>query len=275
MIHNLKMQSAREYLHPDTIQTVVFHFPCADGCASANIAYLYNSKYHLVPWNLIDPLPSLQGNTVFIDCAPEQVQENQMVLDHHHTNYKRLHTQPGCFFNMAKSGCMLAWEYFFPDKEMPILYFHIGYRDLWNFTHPETRIVGYALMNMSLDYKTLHTLEIDDLLLKGRETICKINTRINSMKPLHVKIGSYETMVAKIPDYQFISECAEHLYTTFPNVPFVVVYYEHDDKYKLSFRTNKDSVNVAEIAQELFHGGGHAKAAGATISKHDFYESSI
>ena len=265
----------RSYLHPDKIQTVVFHFPCADGCASANIAYRYNPNMTFVPWNLIDPLPTLRDPTVFIDCAPAHVGENQFVLDHHLSAFKKLGNQEGCFFDMTKSGCMLAWEYFFPDEEMPMLYFHIGYRDLWNFTHPDTRVIGYALMTIKLDYTTLHTLDVKDLLLKGRETECKVNTRINSMKPLRVKIDSYETVIAQIPDYQFISECAEHLYETYPNVPFVVVYYEHNGMYKLSFRTAKEHVNVSEIAGKLYNGGGHAKAAGATIPKKPFYDSLI
>ena len=54
-----------------------------------------------------------------------------------------------------------------------------------------------------------------------------------------------------------------------------IVYYEHNGMYKLSFRTAKEHVNVSEIAGKLYNGGGHAKAAGATIPKKPFYDSLI
>ena len=38
----------------------------------------------------------------------------------------------------------------------------------------------------------------------------------------------------------------------------------------ISFRTNRDDVNVARYASRIYDGGGHAKASGARLSTEDF-----
>ncbi len=50
-----------------------------------------------------------------------------------------------------------------------------------------------------------------------------------------------------------------------PGSLFAMVVSEKDGLIKGSFRTSHDHVDVAKIAKELFHGGGHKKAAGFAL----------
>ena len=59
--------------------------------------------------------------------------ESLLVIDHHKTAQKELCDIPKKYqiFNMNKSGAVLAWEYFFPDEEVPLLFLYIQDRDIW------------------------------------------------------------------------------------------------------------------------------------------------
>ena len=48
-----------------------------------------------------------------------------------------------------KSGAMLAWEYFHPGTEVPMLIKHISDRDLWKFNIPKSREFNAALWSLA------------------------------------------------------------------------------------------------------------------------------
>src|SRR5690606_18083449 len=56
-----------------------------------------------------------------------------VVLDHHITAKEDLEDLPFAFFDMDKSGAVLAWEYFRPGVPVPKLLLHVQDRDLWKF----------------------------------------------------------------------------------------------------------------------------------------------
>jgi len=81
-------------------------------------------------------------NVVFLDCAPanelqwtllEVAASRLMVLDHHMSNMQFLRDAPGCFFDMSRSGCGLAWDYFHgaTGKPLPLVLQMVQKRDLW------------------------------------------------------------------------------------------------------------------------------------------------
>jgi oligoribonuclease NrnB/cAMP/cGMP phosphodiesterase (DHH superfamily) len=53
-----------------------------------------------------------------------------VVLDHHKTAEKDLKDLSFAKFDMNKSGAMMAWEYFHPEKEVPLMIRYIQDRDL-------------------------------------------------------------------------------------------------------------------------------------------------
>ena len=70
-----------------------------------------------------------------------------------------------------------------------------------------------------------------------------------------------------IPDSKFFNESLEIIYNTYD----VEIVMGLNPKTKtVSFRTDKDDVNVARFAKRLFNGGGHRTAAGAHLNTEDF-----
>lgn len=125
-------------LMPWEVDTVVFHFECNDGFASALVAYayvqIYGRKVQFIGVNHHEKDgigSSLRGkNVLFVDISPTAkcIQEWNMrrylILDHHDGTEQALTTIPANrkYFDMTRSGCGLAWEYFFPQYEMPTLF---------------------------------------------------------------------------------------------------------------------------------------------------------
>jgi len=76
---------------------------------------------------------------LFVDCCPsakafELLAGNGntvIVLDHHITAKDRMETYELSYFNMDMSGASIAWQYFFPEEEMPYFVRMIEDRDLW------------------------------------------------------------------------------------------------------------------------------------------------
>lgn len=61
-----------------------------------------------------------------------------------------------------------------------------------------------------------------------------------------------------------VNAIAEHLYTRYTWADFILILFPHSQI--ISFRTNKNDVNVGRIAKRLFKGGGHPQSAGANLS---------
>lgn len=270
-------------IKPTDLQVIVYHCPCIDGTSAAYAAYSFNPNFQFIGWNLNTDtvmFDEFQNTTIgFFDCAPTPKmwsslfeRNNQiLVVDHHIGNKSELSDKSNCVFDMEKSGGMLAWEYFFPTLPIPLLIWHIGKRDLWDFTDPDTRIIGYGLIdNPAITYETLGDVNIEDIKTLGLNKVQQLNDKLASLEPTRVKLDGTEIVVADIKSFDFSSECAEYLYEKFTDVNFVCVYFKlPDDKFKLSFRTNKDNVNLSIIAKQ-YGGGGHAKAAGATVQNLPF-----
>lgn len=280
------ISEARNYVSPDQVTTVAFHSPCLDGAAAAVATTLYNPDVELIRFvhgtDPAAPFQHLKSSAVllFVDCAPPLATlvdlrarlTKVMVLDHHIGNQRDLSVE-GCFFHMEASGAEMSWAYFH-DKPIPELLKIIGERDLWNFSNPATRPVGLALMDMKIDVDDLKSMTeggadgVQSLVSAGESVQKKITSKCAS---LTVGFGrwsdKYDYAISKMDGYEFLSECAEFIYTTHPQADFVVVYYiQSDGRYKLSFRTDKDGVDCSVIAK-TFGGNGHAKAAGATVNE--------
>jgi oligoribonuclease NrnB/cAMP/cGMP phosphodiesterase (DHH superfamily) len=72
-----------------------------------------------------------------------------------------------------------------------------------------------------------------------------------------------------IPDFNlFTSNLCNDILNMLPKLDYLILYYP--ESCMLSFRTNRDDVDVSVIAESM-NGGGHAKAAGCTCSRESFY----
>jgi nanoRNase/pAp phosphatase (c-di-AMP/oligoRNAs hydrolase) len=76
-----------------------------------------------------------------------------------------------------------------------------------------------------------------------------------------MNIAGYNVPVANVP-YQFGSDTCSILAN---NEPFAAYYYDKPTKREFGLRSQPGTVNVAKIAEQ-FEGGGHATAAGFSVS---------
>ena len=137
---------------------VIYHGQgCPDGFAAALAAWLfYAGQAEFVGLDhgqvcTVHDLPPLDGRAVYIlDFSfsaeilrgIEERAAKLVLLDHHKSAAEQL-TGFACrcgivHFDMSKSGCRLAWEFFQPDRAMPDLLRYIEDRDIWAWQFPES-----------------------------------------------------------------------------------------------------------------------------------------
>jgi uncharacterized protein len=231
-------------------------------------------------------LASAQGaeEFIFVDFCPKADTVNQLidlghkvvVLDHHKSAMEdaaKLEGTEGLTltFDMAKSGAMMAWDYF--HGEAPKLVHHVQDRDLWQWKLDHTKEIMAWLGAWS---ETNNPQSYLDAILKFEFTESEI-VEVGSMLTAQLNsaveklassfryadiLGYGRGIVVNAGVYQ--SEVGEYLYDRH-EVPFVVAYgATRGGQISLSFRSKKGaahSIDVTKLAAE-FGGGGHENAAG-------------
>ena len=153
---------------------VIYHADCTDGFGAAFAAWLkFGDEAEYLPMNYNQPFPYTpdlrQRDLYILDFSfPRDVMDSLFTnskrvvwLDHHKTafeiwcgKYERgMHyaadevtgTRHWIILNDNKSGAMLAWEYFHPGTEVPLLIQHIDDRDRWQFKLKGSKKVHAAL----------------------------------------------------------------------------------------------------------------------------------
>ena len=150
----------------DTRPLVLFHGKgCPDGFAAALAAWLfYDGKAEFRGLDhgdisTVADLGDIAGRSVYILdfslpaellTAIDECAERLVMLDHHQSAADKLAgftCRCGVVhFDMCKSGARLAWEFFFPEREVPALVAMVEDRDIWAW-----QIEGSAAFLSALD----------------------------------------------------------------------------------------------------------------------------
>lgn len=289
------IKAAREYLAPDKVDCVVYHHPCNDGTGAALAAWVARGEeIEYLPLDYTKPFVEqqlLNKNVLVIDASfkKEQLQhirniaKKVLILDHHESAMKDLAGEPGCCFTMGNSGAVLAWHYFHGvDTPPPTLLRLIQDRDLWAWQERElSEPLFYALVDWytTPDFRQyaqyLQSEALDKLIAHGKGLVAEnhrwcVEVGSGVVLKYFVLPGmdkKYHIASLEVANDKLISELSEYLYTKH-DIDFVMLWHKlpgETQKYKISFRNNKPTVNVAEIAAAL-GGGGHARAAGVSVS---------
>ncbi len=229
-----------------------------------------------------------------------------VMLDHHESAFKKYNPSGGMTFyeqdilaeadkrgvkcqgfirlDNTKSGAVLAWEYFHRNTPIPSFFQMIQDRDLWTWKLPDTKaFTAYlGLLNQkgpqaveewsdfyyfcedSGGYEEV-TSTGNLLLKKHDQEVAKLVTKAHDLyiPPRSDEQCSYLIQAVNCPA-QYSSDVG-HILASKEGASFGATYHiESRGVARVSLRGN-GSVNVAEIA-ERFGGGGHANAAGFTIS---------
>ena len=231
-----------------------------------------------------------------------KIAKKVMILDHHRSAIEKLDEIEGCFFDISESGASLAWMYFF-NNNVPMFIEYIKDRDIWKWEFREkSEPLYYGIFDRwhrsFRDYeKYVDDENLLNNLIEHGKNVMKDNQDLieNNIAPhaqesiMFVKNRKYRIMQIKLKTRKLTSEIAEYIYTH-NDVDFVVCWSKHrantipeyfekfagyfpfnwiwpNQRYILSFRTNKDHIDVSKIAQSL-GGGGHIKAAATQINYH-------
>lgn len=262
---------------------VIYHKNCSDGLAAALAVrkHLWDTRQmkgaRFMTAQYGDEPPTAFGyDVVIVDFSyPKdallrmQAESNSLVvIDHHQTAEAELGDLDFATYDNDKSGAVLAWEYFHPDKPLPKLMEYVQDRDLWRWELPFSREVSAALRShkpfLSQWERFLDDTAIAGLIAEGAAILRYQQQQIDialAQELDFANIGGYEVPVLNAT--HLISEIGNEIAQ---NHPFVVLYFDVKDKRMFSLRSVEGGVDVSAVAKK-YGGGGHEHAAGFTVDK--------
>jgi len=263
----------------------IYHGNCADGFGAAWVvrrAYKvleepYRPEFHAGVYS--DAPPDVTDREVImVDFSYKrpvllemaEKAKSILIIDHHKTAAEDLVDLPEnvrTVFDMEHSGAMLTWlEYFQRETPRPLLA-HIEDLDLWRFRLPGTREIQANVFSYPYDFEVWDGLmerRVEDLIAEGRAIERKHFKDIRELLPVvtrRLTIGGHDVPIANLP-YIHVSDAAHELAK---GEPFAGCYWDTPKGRVFGLRSSEGGVDVSEIAKQ-YGGGGHARAAGFTVS---------
>lgn len=275
---------------------VIYHAHCTDGFGAAYAAWKkFGDLADYVPMNYGEPehgdvdllqakIGTPDNRQVYvldfsfpIDVTKWLIKNSTFFvwLDHHKTAFemwagdeRELYLDETEYTNIIldnnKSGAMLAWEYFHPSNELPIIIRHIDDRDRWKFN-----LRGSKEIHASLQTEKPWTFEMWDALTSNDNygalfsqggAILKAQTQqVASTASYSRKCQIGDATGLSVNTSVHISEVGHELVKK--SGTFGLVWYLNaDNRANCSLRSEGD-YDVSAIARR-FGGGGHKNAAG-------------
>ena len=260
----------------------IYHGACDDGFGAAYAVWrtFSNRDITFFPGVYGEAPPDVAGlDVAIVDFSykrPVMIElcakaKSVLVLDHHKTAQAELDgLGDHCLnlkvvFDMDKSGAVLAWEHFQPDRPMPLFFKYLQDRDLWTKKLPDVDAFTMGLRSYPQKFNVWHSLSVNGLIEEGQTIQRYYRTLVESAKTHAFKreIGGH--LVPVVNGSLFMSsEVAGELAE---GNPFAAMYAETEKGVIWSLRSRApDGVDVSEIAKR-FGGGGHKHAAGFTVPR--------
>lgn len=261
---------------------VLYHGNCFDGMGAYFAAWTkLGDEATYIAADYGRPTPQMEeGSTVYLlDFSYSRtiiktlalVHKRIIVLDHHKTaeaDLKDLNTENiEVIFDMERSGCVIAWEYFHPDDPVPELLLNIQDRDLWLFKLPDSKVIGAGLRTVPFDIQDWDILvELEE---KGIAYLIERGDTVNLFENVLIDKFLLETMWGKIGGYVVpiinisttFSEATTALLNHNKDALFAAYFYVRKDGAVQFGLRSKGDFDVSEIAKN-YGGGGHKNASG-------------
>ena len=173
---------------------------------------------------------------------------------------------------VGQAAIELCWQYFYPDKSVPLGVKLLAKNDLFDLEDPRVRPFEYAMQSMGVNapddkiWQDLFSekLDIEKMVNEGRRILEWINVRNYRL----VKEMAFES---EIDGLKCICGNRVQGYSSFyDSLPdrdkydvMVNFYMNKKRKWNLSFYSSKANIDVSKLAAK-FGGGGHRGAAGAS-----------
>lgn len=260
---------------------VIYHDHCYDGFTAAWAAYLALGKdATYIPAKYGDAPPALPeaARVVITDFSyPRAVLESLRqrvaslaILDHHKTAQADLEGFPGATFDMDHSGAYLAWRYFHPDTEVPLLVQYIEDRDLWRFKLPHSREISAYIQSWdySFDVWDDFNTKIDTsragyfgAVVEGK-AILRAKEQMVKQMAHNVTFQDWDGLRVPVANAAcYFSEVGEQLCIDHPDAKFSAYYFDRRDGKRQWGLRSRNGFDVSAVAKKR-GGGGHPGAAG-------------
>ncbi|MGJ0486130.1 MAG: DHH family phosphoesterase [Methylomicrobium sp.] len=258
---------------------VIYHADCLDGYGAAFSAWCHfgdNADYWPAEHGYEPPdtggrevfiLDFSYNRSVLLDLKKHAA--SVMLLDHHKTAQADLAGLDFAVFDMDRSGCVMAWEYFNPKQPIPKLLLYIQDQDLWRFEFKKTQAFNEALRYLlprtfSAWSRLKNESEADKLSERGIDLLQVLERDVQTLfRYRHeITLCGIKGLACNAP-----AKYASHLGHLLANASgtFGLCYFYAGDKraWLCSLRS-VGHCDVSEIAQK-FGGGGHRNAAGFSV----------
>ncbi len=249
---------------------VLYHADCADGFGAAWALWKKYPDAHYLPVEHGQRPPSGldKAHVVMVDFSyPREVIERLAestasfrILDHHVTAQAALAGLPYAYFDMTKSGAVLAWEWAHPEP-VPWLLQYIQDKDLWKWRLPNSREINAALASYPFDFQVWDGLTQDTLEVEGRAILRREDVLITKIVEESILVDFEGETVPAVYSPVMTSQIGERLCQGFP---FCIIWHQRDGRRCFSLRSKSGTVDVSAIAAR-HGGGGHVNAAGFSI----------
>lgn len=266
--------------------SILYHGHCPDGKFAAYAAWrVFGNAAQYYPVSYGDELPSELGDEIYLldfSLKREKLLELESsrpgkikVIDHHKSAQKDLAGLDFCVFDMEHSGAVLAWKYFHPDTEIPLLLQYVEDRDLWRWKLPNSKEINNVLLTFIYsDFELIGDLIADvkykledysDLVSAGEAIQKHVDLQLErSIRSVfYTEIAGHKIPTVNTNVYQ--SDLGNYMCEKFPDAPFCALYFDRQDLTQFSLRSIGE-FDVSKIA-EKYGGGGHKNAAGFEIKK--------
>ena len=248
----------------------LYHAECADGFGAAWALWRRFPQARFVPVKHgVPPPEGLKGERVVIvdfsyarDLLETMARETDrlLVLDHHITAEKALAGLPYAYFDMKKSGAVLAWEWAH-DHPVPWLLDYIQDKDLWTWALPMSREINAAVASYPFDFQLWNRFKQKELEQEGRAILRYEQELVNKLAGQAVLVEFQGETVPSVQSAILTSQIGERLSA---EAPFCIIWHDRDGRRYYSMRSREDGTDVGAIAAS-FGGGGHTHAAGFSI----------
>ncbi|MBT9546339.1 MAG: phosphoesterase [Candidatus Sericytochromatia bacterium] len=252
---------------------ILYHANCPDGFGAAWSAWKkFGANAHYLPVKHGHALPEIPDHSevYILDFAYDRktlealAQRCQLkVLDHHKTALADLKGLPFAEFDMHRSGAVMAWQYFHPEQEVPLLLQYVQDQDIWTWALPDAKAICTALGVYPMDFEVWSQLEIETLRQEGHTTLrYKEQLISNLMQRVDwVRIQGHRVPAVNTP--LFASELGNSLCLKYPEAAFAVAYADQNGLRKFSLRSIGE-FDVSTVCR-AYGGGGHRNASGFAL----------
>lgn len=260
---------------------IIYHDQCRDGFGAAYAAWKkFGDTASYIPRKTQTDVPEgLTGKELYIldysyplETLKKLRAENKsvVVIDHHKTAEEAVTAFPENVFDLEHSGAVLAWQYFHPNTEVPLLLLYVEDHDLWNMKLPHTRAFGAALGEHPQDFHTWDMLckeladqsRFDAFIAHGMIIAGFEDRLVAQLVSFAEKVRFEGHEVYAVNCSRLYRSIVAHKLATKNGkeggVEMAIVYYRYGGAIHCSLRSNGE-VDVRALAEK--HGGGGHKNA--------------